>query len=449
MKKQPAFALFIILALLLTMLAACSPGHNGGDEIAFVRDGQLWTIDPDGANAFVVASNNPPVLGYGWSPTHQILSFRTIDPTFAHTASGKHLATNYLTGLVSDVPATLNTVGIDGGVPIPILLSNPDIQYSNAWWNTAGNRLLYRESYYGDHNPITMQWWVSQDDQPEGIARKFLPDSFSIPSLSGNNSSTIGNSNSGIFTTTIAGTSIEYLTHSQLAGHPLPASLERILWQPGHAKPLFLYAVESISNVSSSPGNQSLMVQLITSDLDGHETAITRCRCQQFAWSPDGNSILYSAGSTDTVYNVEKASSFSFVGESGSVPYWSPDSHFLILDGLHTLTLVNLKSRQQEQLLSDGTPSDSIDGGSPQLLAVNTLVQPVANSLWSSDSQHFLFLTRGRLLWQGKTLSAGKGLYTVAINENGQPENSPTSVDTGNDTQAGWTYEDANTSFVF
>ncbi len=449
MKKQQALALLLILALLLATLAACSPGHSGSDEIAFIRNGQLWTIDPDGANAFAVVGNNPPVLGYGWSPTHQILTFRTIDSTFASTSAGKHLTINPLTELAGDVPATLNTVGIDGGVPIPILLSDPAVQYSNAWWNPAGNRLLYRESYYGDHNPATMQWWVSQDDQPEGIARKSLPGSFSIPSFSINNSAAIGNSNNGIFTTTIAGTNIHYLTHHSLVGHPLPASLERILWQPNHTSPLFLYAVESTANGSSSTSNQPLMVQLIISDLNGHETAITRCHCQQFAWSPDGNSILYSADSIDTVYNVQNASAFSFTGETGSVPYWSPDSHFLILDGLHTLTLVNLKTRQQEQLLSDGTPSDSTDGGSPLLLPVNILVQPVANSIWSSDSQHFLFLTRGRLLWQGKGLGAGKGLYTVAINEKGQPVGSPVNIDTGNDTLAGWTYEDANTSFVF
>ncbi|HLX41701.1 MAG TPA: hypothetical protein VKR42_14300, partial [Ktedonobacteraceae bacterium] len=160
MRQQKAFVLLLILPLLLAVLAACSPGHTGGSEIAFVRNGQLWTIDPDGANAFAIVGNNPPVLGYGWSPTHQILTFHTIDPAFAATQEGKHLVLNPLTGLAGDVPGTLNTVGIDGGVPIPILLSSHDVQYSNAWWNPAGNHLLYREAYYGDSNPNTMQWWI-------------------------------------------------------------------------------------------------------------------------------------------------------------------------------------------------------------------------------------------------------------------------------------------------
>ncbi len=449
MKQQRAFVICIILPLLLAALAACSPGHTGGNEVAFIRNGQLWTMDPDGANAFAIVGNNPAVLGYGWSPTHRILTFRTIDPTFATTTAGKHLAINPLTGLAGDVPGTLNTVGIDGGVPIPIVLSSPDVQYSNAWWNSAGNRLLYREAYSGDHNPNTMQWWVAQDDQPAAIARKSLPNSFSIPSLSSNNSTAIGNSTAGIFTTAIDGTNTHYLTHTQLAGHPLPATLERVLWQPDHANPLFLYAIENTSSPIPATNKQQLTVQLVMSDMNGRTTIITTCHCQQFAWSPDGNTILYSTGSTDTVYDIQKATSFSIVAENGSVPYWSPDSHFLLLDGLHTLSLVNLASQQQQLLLSDGTPSTSTDTSSASQLTVNALVQPVSNSVWSADSRQFLFLTRGRLLWQGKALSAGKGLYTISINDNGQPQGSPTSVDTGNDTQVGWTYEDPNTSFVF
>ena len=441
--------MLIILPLLLAAFAACGPGHSGGNEIAFIRDGQLWTIDPDGANAFAIVGNNPPVLGYGWSPTHQILTFRTIDTSFATTLAAKHLAINAVTGLVEDTPGTLNTIGIDGGVPIPIMLSSSDVQYSNAWWNPTGNRLLYRQAYTGDHNPDTVQWWVSQDDQPGGIARKLLPNSFSIPSLSYNNSTAIGNSNAGVFTTAIDGTHLQFLLHTELTGHPLPATLERVLWQPSHANPLFLYAIENTTSPTPSASNQQLTVQLVLGSMNGHKTIVTACPCQQFAWSSDGNNILYSTGSTDTIYNVQTATSFSFVVESGSVPYWSPDSRFLVLDGLHTLTLLNVATHQQQLLLSDGTSPAATISTPASGPTINALVQPVANSLWSADSRQFLFLTRGRFLWQGKEVSSGKGLYTVSINDNGQPQGSPAVVDTGNDTQAGWTYEDPNTSFVF
>ncbi|HXX79390.1 MAG TPA: hypothetical protein VEI53_12915, partial [Ktedonobacteraceae bacterium] len=63
--------------------------------------------------------------------------------------------------------------------------------------------------------------------------------------------------------------------------------------------------------------------------------------------------------------------------------------------------------------------------------------------------QQFLFLTRNRLSWQGKNLNPGNGLYTVSIDDNGTAQGSPAIVDSGNDSQAGWTYEDPNTSFLF
>ncbi|MFL5627732.1 MAG: hypothetical protein ACJ788_19305, partial [Ktedonobacteraceae bacterium] len=142
MKQQ---RIFILLLLLLTGLGACSPGHLGSNEIAFVRDGHLWTIDPDGANAFEVVADTVPVVGYTWSPTHQILMFRSLDPDFARTPAAKHIFMHPVTQLIGDLPSTLNTIGIDGGSAVPILFSDPTVQNSNAWWNTTGNRLLYRE----------------------------------------------------------------------------------------------------------------------------------------------------------------------------------------------------------------------------------------------------------------------------------------------------------------
>src|SRR5258706_16372315 len=107
LKRQRTIAL---LLLLITGLASCSPGHLGGNEIAFVRDGHLWTIDPDGTNAFEVVSDSPPVIGYGWSPNHQIFAFRTLDSSFANTAAARHIAGNPITGLTGDIPGVLNTV---------------------------------------------------------------------------------------------------------------------------------------------------------------------------------------------------------------------------------------------------------------------------------------------------------------------------------------------------
>src|ERR1700676_3168224 len=82
MKRQRLFLLSLLLCIYLT---ACSPGHLGGNEIAFVRNGHLWTIDPNGANAFEAVSDNAPVIGYAWSPDHQMFVFRELDSHYANT----------------------------------------------------------------------------------------------------------------------------------------------------------------------------------------------------------------------------------------------------------------------------------------------------------------------------------------------------------------------------
>ena len=183
--------------------------------------------------------------------------------------------------------------------------------------------------------------------------------------------------------------------------------------------------------------------------MQGHARTVATFACTQFAWAPDGNAILYSTGPSYTIFDLKHGSTFSFSSEEGSVPYWSPDSQFLLLDGLHTLTLLQVASTQQQVLLSDESVSTGSISEPTVIPDVNALLQPVSNSLWSADSRHFLFLTKGRLLWQGKSLSSGKGLYTVTIDGHGKIQGSPTLVDTGNDTQAGWMYEDINTSFLF
>lgn len=440
----------LLILLLLPFLASCSAGHVGGNEISFVRDGHLWTIDPDGANAFEAVSGSDPVIGYAWSPDHHIFVFRTLDSNFAKSTAGKHIITNPVTGMPGDLPSTLNTVGIDGGSPIPIIFASSDISRSNAWWNTGGNRLLYREEPLANiQSPLAVSWWISQNDQPGGIARKSLPSTFSIPSLSASASLAIGNVGQGVFTTTLTGTNLQYVIPGVLPGHPLPASLERVLWQPAHQKPAILYAVAVSSSQPQSFGSKAVTVQLTLRDGDGHTSTLATCNCTQFAWSPDGNSILYSTGSTYTILNMHDNFSFAISGEVGSLPYWSPDSQFLLLDGPHTLILAQIGHKSQQLLLSDSSTTTEPGASSSAPPGADALLQPASNSPWAADGRHFLFLTRNRLTWQGQRLSSGNGLYTVAIDNQGKAQGAPSIVDKGNDTQAGWSYEDPNTSFLF
>jgi hypothetical protein len=437
----------LLLLFLLSSWASCSPGHLGSNTIAFIRNGHLWTIDPDGSNAFDTVATDVPVVSYAWSPDHRILTFRALDVNFAKTSSAHHLISNPLTGQIGDIPSTTNTIGVDGGTPITTAFSSPDVRYSSATWNPTGTRLLFRQTATNaPSNPTTAHWWISQDDQPGGIAIKSLPNSYSIPSLSYDTTTqtqlAIGNSNAGVFTTTLAGTNLIYLQHEPLAGHPLPASLERILWQPAHQHAHFLYALPEKNS------NDTHKIQLVMRTLAGQTTTVTTCDCTQFAWSPDGNHILYSAGSTYTIVNIKNLSSSTITGAADSVPYWSPDSRFLVLDGPHTLILVEVANAQKSVLLSDtSNASKNVPAGS--LPVTNALLQPVANSLWAADSRHFLFLTRQRLLWQRHQINKGQGLYTITIDSSGHPVGSPVVVDTGKDSQAGWTYQDPNTSFLY
>ena len=447
MRQRRVF--LILLFVIAGLLASCSAGHLGSNEIAFIRDGHLWTIDPNGANVFEMVAQDTPVVGYSWSPTHQILVFRTLDSSFAKTSASKQLQTNAVTGQVEDSPSTINTIGVDGGSPIPIMLSSPDIQYSNPIWNAPGTRLLYRQGPTGAHTPGKTFWWASQNDQPNGIAAKVLPTSNSRLSPSYIDNSAIGKLDKGIFTVSLAGTNMRFLAPPSVPSNPLPAAIERVLWQPQHARPSLLYARLASSARTQLTTSKTLEitpeVQLVLHTSAGQEEVITTCTCTQFAWSPDGNKVLYSTGIKDTILNISTHTSFDIPVEGNSVPYWSPDSTLLLFDGMHTLQLVRIADKHSQILLSDGVA----DSGGITIAGADALLQPAPNSLWAADSRHFLFLTRGRLLWQGSSLSSGKGLYTVTIDASGHIQGTPITVDTGNDTQAGWTNQDENTSFLY
>ena len=459
MKKRRIVTSILSFLLCMLPLAACTPGHLGTNVVAFLRDGNLWTMDPNGANAFEVAGQATPIVGYSWSPSHQILSFRALDPDFAKTNSAHHLVSNAITGLIGDVPGSENTIGVDGGEPIVIAFSSADTAYSNTFWNNNSTRLLYRQSPAPTQSeqlsPLAATWPVSQSDQPGGIALKELPRTFSIPTVSydSTNYLVIGDAPQGLFSTTLAGTGEQMLLHQPLPGHPLPATLERILWRPQHQNESFVYAIDDQPATTQIQLTTPPTVKLILRTLAGQTRLLATCTCTQFAWSPDGSSLLYTTGTDYTLLNLDRQTSFHFSGEMGSVPYWSPDSSLLLLQGPQTLQLIAPQSHQTRLLLTDqaGLSIASAIGktSSPTQIPTDILLQPVANSLWAPDSRHFLFLASKHSFWQGKQISTGKGLYTISLDDNGQPQGQPALIDTGNDSQPGWTYADPNTSFLF
>ncbi|WP_376796000.1 TolB family protein [Thermogemmatispora sp.] len=423
--------------------SACSPGYSGTAKIAFVRDGQLWTIYPDGSGAYQVAGNTPPVVGAGWSPDHHLLVFRTLDSDYAQSAAGRHLKPDPLTGLVSDLPAGLNTVGVDGGFPIPIFFSSASVRISDAWWNPAGNRLLYRLTLSGSAS--FLRWELAQNDQPGGIATRTLPASLAIPSLGAGAGDILGIDERGLFSLSASGTGQRWLTRGLPPGHPLPATLERVLWQPRQAQPAFLYAA------SAEPNGSAARVALLLQRPTGEVQRLLTCSCQQFAWSSDGQHVLTrTADGSYLVLNLDGSLRLTIRAEADSVPYWSPDGRFLLLDGRHTLWLIDIQTGRQQLLLSDRTPLGQLNPANSKLPGVAARLQPVPASLWEADSRAFVFLTRGRLWWQGGSLlREGNGLYLVTLGEHGQPQAAPHLLASGAITQVGWTYQESTVSFLF
>lgn len=450
MKRQ---RLILLLILLSSLLAACSPGHDGGKVIAFVQDGSLWTIDPNGANVFAIVSDETPVVDFAWSPTHQLLVYRTLDPDVA--ASNEPLPPQHpITGVSDDVASVIHTIGVSGGSSMPLSFSSPDVRYSLPIWTTNESRLLYRHGYVGEEapaldttDPQASDWSITQNDQPGGIAQKLLPDSYSIPSLSYEQSHylALGNDQQGIFTTTLTGEEINYFQESTLPGHPLPSPLERILWRPAHQDQEFVYAVSIPTFAPQKP--EEMIVQLVLRTIDGKETALDTCTCRQFGWSPDGRYLLYSTPEGYTLLDVDAQSSWHIPDvEPGAVPSWSPDSRFLLLEGTQELRLLVPDSQQQHLLLDGGAENPLSEMEAHRELIENPRLNPAANSPWSPDGRQLLFLTHDRQ-WQGETLE--QGMYVVTIDDQGRPTKEPSLVISGNITQAGWTYQDANTTFVY
>ncbi len=428
-----AFRLFFCLLLLCLNLAACAPGHSGDNLVAFVRAGQLWTSDPNGTNASAIVQQDQPVLSFSWSPTHQLLTFRTLDSSFS---------TNQIPPNTPDLPSAIQTVGVDGGSPVTLIEGQKGFQHSNAFWSSDGNRLIYRESSYPNTNPDAVLWWLSQNDQPSGIARHLLPSSLSLPSINTTQKRTLlSTPATGIYITDLTGQHLQSLLPGPLPGHPLSASLERALWQPATLNPAVLYATEALQHASNS--DAPLKIHLVLHLSQHRERTLSTCTCTQFDWSPDGKSILTADGKTFTILDTTGQIRLTVQAEPQSIPSWSPDGRFLLLDSSQALSLVNLQNGQVQRLLGSLPATEPT---SPRY-GVNTLLQPTPNSPWSPDGHSFLFLTHGRTSW-GK-VKLNEGLFTASLDANGRIQHLPVMIAQGKITQMGWSYQAAESSFLY
>jgi hypothetical protein len=392
-----AGALIAAGALLGVLLAGCG-FHSGGDTIAYLRGGQLWSVNPDGTGATALAGGG--VVGFAWSPDHHQLVFRTTTgtlPAFSQQAAPP------------DAPGALNVTSADGGGTVTITPVSAGLARGDAWWDASGNRLVYREGLPGGSVPIYV---LSQSDQPVGIARLFLQGAGGLPAPAPDGTQAAWVDVTGGLHLGKPGASGQVIATGALLTVPegRPA---RLLWQPGHHALLY---------DAQNGGGQ---IKLVLTDLSGHgQTVGTAAGLLDNAFSPDGSLLLVHTGAAFAVWRVGAAPAAVVYSWSESDPdalaWWSPDGRAILVRDQAGLELADLGARATRPLLA--TPAPVAAPGTPAPAAA---WQPLVSSPWSADSTRIVFTDPGSGLWQGRALpsaSSGGGLYVAASSGSAAPQ---------------------------
>ncbi len=421
----------LLSALFLGTLGACSPGHIGSNQIGFLRHGALWAIDPNGSNLHQIEAGQ--VVGFSWSPDHHLIALRM--------ANGRPPQQLQPLGL-GDLNSEAGVTAIDGGHIIQITPPDSGLLRSDAWWNASGTRLLYREEHADvQGHPGPPQWKLSQNDQPAGIARKDLPDSAVLPAVNSDGRQIASITPQGqLLVGQPGGTPSTLANHvlTTLPGSNYPA---RPLWQPSTGA--LLYAV-----AGPTPGETTLLLR--QSDGTAYPLA-TLANLQQYAWSPDGHSLLVRTASEYRVYSASGATRFSWSdAASVSLAFWSPDSRFVLLLEPAGISLVDIAARRYLSVLyaTIALPPAPGAGQAP-------FMRPATNSPWNADGSAFLFTADRESIWSAQPdrslptmAGSGNGLYLSALDhQHGVPQ-FPTLLDWGEHQNIAWTTLEPNCAFL-
>lgn len=413
----------LVLALLLTpllLLAACQGGQNGGDALAFLRDGKLYRLQPNGQGLYEIAPQS--AIGFAWSPDHHQLVAR-----FSATPSYP-LAHNNLTGAVPDTASVLGVVSIDGGNIITITPANGSPLRSDPWWNANGNRLLYREE-----TPAG-QWVQSQADQPVGIARKVVATSPIIPTTAPDGAQIATIIPAGELVIGAPEAKPRVLQSGVLTALPGTTWPARPLWQPHHDA--ILYPASS-SNVA---------VTLMLTDQAGHaQTVTTTNGLQQYCWSPDGTRILLHTAKGYIIHALAGTPDQSWDDtDADATPFWSPDGRYILIRSETRLDLVTVATGSVRALATFAPPATPFVPQDAWLAAA----LPITGNPWKADSHTFALVAAGGLWSNGTELShktgAGDGLYLITPEQT----NPPSLIDWGEHTALSWSTPDPNTQFL-
>lgn len=405
-----------LLLLMGTLLLAACSFHNGGDTIAYLQSGQLWTINPDGTSATALVSGG--VVGFAWSPNHQLLVYRTSAGAFSSSAQAA----------APDAPGALSVTSADGGGTVTITPGSAGLARSDVWWDTNGNRLVYREGLPGGAVPIYV---LSQPDQPAGIARIFLQGAGGIPAIAPDGAQVAWVDAAGGLHLGKPGTSGQVIASGALLALPggRPA---RLLWQP-HQQAL-LYDTQ----------NGDGQVKLVLLSLSGQgRTVGTATSLLDAAFSPDGSLLLVRTSTSFAVWRLGALPATAIYTWNESDPnalaWWSPDGRFILVRDQTGLQLTDLRARTTRQLLASAAPAPAASGAHSW--------NPLVSSPWSPDSRRIAFTDPGSGTWQGQTLPASKsgdGLYIAAVSGNAEPQ----LIASGAIAWPGWSTLDPSTSLL-
>ncbi len=228
-------AIVTISCLLLIAVASCGITiHPGSAEIAFLRGGSIWVIQPDGTNARMLTSGD--IVSLAWSPDHHSVLFRLL-------SGSAQFPPPTPTSAVPDAAGNIEVIGINGGIPLQLSRGGDGLARSDAWWNPGGNRMIYREEFLT--SPSVPTYVVSQSDQPAGIASKPLLDAAGIPVLSVDGHQVAVVDGRGDLRLGAPGAEGEVVAHNAALTLPLSGRPARVLWQPGHNA--LLYATGNAS----------------------------------------------------------------------------------------------------------------------------------------------------------------------------------------------------------
>jgi hypothetical protein len=410
----------LLMALLLALVAGCAY-HPGGDALAFLRDGALYTIQPDGANLHQIASGD--IVSYGWSPSRQQLVYRTASPFPSNR--GQSPLEN-----APDLSGNLSVVSVNGGSALPITPDASSLVRSDAWWNADGNRLLYAERFpTTDGLDSATEYVVSQADQPVGIASKSISDAAELPALAADGAQVAWINAQGDLLLGAPGTSGQEVASGVLRQLPDTSRVGRVLWRPRTDDLLYATAAENntVQLTLRSGNGAARPLGTVTGMLDA-------------CFSPDGSWLLVRTTEHFTVWDVRSPGAVRYDwtnSDQTAIPYWSPDSKRLLVFDAAGATLVDLDRKVTTHVLTFAQPYQAREG-TPHW-------RPAPSSPWSPDGASVAFMAAEGDSWNGAKITTA-GLYVASVGASGAGNGRL--IDSGADEAPLWSYLDPSASFL-